>query len=66
MKHYFIVVFFFPLLAFCLAGFIELRSERKGTEKLRNLIPIILGIAAFGLCVNPEVLFGGLTLKTRL
>ena len=50
-----LVVFFFPLLAFCLAGFIELRSKRSGIEKLRNLIPIMLGIAAFGLGVNPSM-----------
>ena len=57
VKELVLVVFFFPLLAFCLAGFIELRSERNGIEKLRNLIPIILGIAAFGLCWNPQALF---------
>jgi hypothetical protein len=56
-----LVAFFFPMLAFAVAGFIELRSSRKGTEKLRNLIPIILGIAAFGLSFNPQALFGGMT-----
>jgi hypothetical protein len=45
---------FFPLLAFCVAGVNELRSKRSGPEKLRSLIPIILGFAAFGLSLNPQ------------
>ena len=57
MKQVLIVVFLFPLLAFCLAGFIELRSAPSGAEKFRNLVPIILGIAAFGLCWNPQAMF---------
>jgi hypothetical protein len=57
MRHLALVAFFFPLLAFCLAGLIELRSEMSRMERLRNLIPIILGIAAFGLCLYPEALF---------
>src|SRR5437868_5488513 len=57
MKRFVMVAFLFPLLAFCLAGFIELRSRRSRTEKVRSLIPIVLGIAAFGLCLNPEALF---------
>ena len=54
----FLIAAFFPVLAFAVAGFIELRSARKGSEKLRNLIPIILGIAAFGFGVKPGVLRG--------
>ena len=52
-----LVLFFFPLLAFCIAGIIELRSVRSPLQKLRNLIPIVLGIAAFGLCLYPEAFF---------
>jgi len=53
-----LVVAFFPVLAFAVAGFIELRSGKRSTEKLRNLIPIILGIAAFGFGVDPQEVLG--------
>ena len=53
MKHVALVVMFFPLLAFCVAGVIEVRSQRTGIEKFRSLIPIVLGIAAFGLLFGP-------------
>jgi hypothetical protein len=36
-----------------MAGFIELRSRRSGIEKLGSLVPIILGIAAFGFSFAP-------------
>jgi FtsH-binding integral membrane protein len=36
-------------LAFCIAGTTELRSKRDLSEKVRCLIPVALGIAAFGL-----------------
>jgi hypothetical protein len=48
MKQIVLVVAFFPLLTFCVAGVIELRSRRSGIEKLGSLIPITLGFAAFG------------------
>jgi len=44
---------FFPLVAFCLAGVTEIRSQKTGTEKFRNLVPIVLGIIAFGLLFGP-------------
>ncbi len=53
MKQLALVVMFFPLLAFGLAGLIELRSRRTGVEKLRSFIPIVLGLAAFGLLFGP-------------
>lgn len=56
MKALVLVVAFFPVLAFCIAGLAELRSNRSRAEKLRCLIPIILGIAAFGLSLNPQAL----------
>jgi hypothetical protein len=40
---------FFPLLAFGLASVIELRSLRTRVEKVRSLIPVVLGCSAFGL-----------------
>jgi|SRR5579883_1921939 len=53
MKQVALVVMFFPLLAFCLAGVIEIRSQRAGIEKFRSLIPVVLGVAAFGLLFGP-------------
>lgn len=57
MKHIAIVALFLPLLAFCVAGVIEVRSNRSVSEKLGSLIPIGLGIAVFGLALNPQWLF---------
>lgn len=54
MKHLVLILAFFPLAAFGVAGLTELRSERRTAEKLRNLIPIVLGIAAFALSLNPQ------------
>ncbi len=54
MKELVLILGFFPLMAFCIAGFTELRSTRSAAEKLRNLFPIILGIAAFTLSLNPQ------------
>lgn len=53
MKQVAIVVMFFPLLAFCLAGFIEIRSQRTGIEKFRSVIPVVLGIGAFAILFGP-------------
>jgi hypothetical protein len=53
MKQLLLVVFFFPLLAFCIAGVTELRSSRSRGQKLSALIPLILGLAAFGLSLDP-------------
>jgi hypothetical protein len=53
MKHVALVLMFFPLAAFCFAGVIEVRSKRTATEKLRSLVPIVLGIIAFGLLFGP-------------
>ncbi len=61
MKQVALVVMFFPLLAFCLAGVIEIRSHRTGIEKLRSLVPIVLGVAAFGLLFGPAGWFIDLT-----
>ena len=57
MKQIAIVVLFFPPLAFCVAAVIELRSKRSVGEKFGSLIPIVLGVAAFGLALNPQWLF---------
>ena len=57
MKQIAIVVLFFPLLAFCVAAFIELRSKRSVGEKFGTLVPIVLGVAAFALALNPRWLF---------
>jgi hypothetical protein len=54
MKQLVLVLAFLPLLAFCVSGVTELRSKRTRAEKLRSLIPIILGIVAFGLALNPQ------------
>jgi hypothetical protein len=53
MKQLALVVMFFPLLAFIVAGVIELRSQRRVIEKLGSVIPIVLGVAAFALLFGP-------------
>jgi hypothetical protein len=53
MKQAAIVVLFFPLLAFCLAGAIEMRSDKDPMQKFTSLIPIVLGVIAFGLWFGP-------------
>ncbi len=57
MKQLVLVAAFLPLLAFCVAGVTELRAQRSTAEKLRSLIPIILGIAVFGLSLSPQGIF---------
>jgi hypothetical protein len=54
MKQLALILVFVPVVAFCVAGYNELRSSRSAAEKLRNLIPITLGIAAFALSMNPQ------------
>jgi hypothetical protein len=54
MKQVALVAMFFPLLAFGLAGIIEIRSQKTGIEKFRTLIPVLLGVAAFGLLFGPS------------
>lgn len=56
MKQLALILVFFPLAAFCLAAFAELRSTRSAVDRLRSLIPIILGIVAFALFLSPQVL----------
>jgi hypothetical protein len=57
MKQLLMVVMFFPLVAFCVAGVLELRSQRSAAQKLTRLIPIVLGVAAFLLSFNPQGIF---------
>lgn len=55
MKLLLLVALFFPLVAFCIAGVEELRSTKNAAAKLRSLIPVILGIAVFGISLAPQV-----------
>jgi hypothetical protein len=57
VKQFVLVAAFLPLVAFCVAGVTELRAQRSGAEKLRSLIPIVLGIAVFGLSLSPQAIF---------
>jgi len=54
MKQLALILAFVPVVAFCVAGYTELRSRRSAAEKLRTLTPIILGIAAFAVSLNPQ------------
>jgi len=53
MRKFLLVLWFFPLLAFCAAGLAELRSKSGPSGKVRNLIPVLLGIVAFGVSIHP-------------
>ena len=55
MKQTMLVLALLPLLAFLVAGVAELRSNRKLAGKLSSLVPVVLGIAAFGFSFNPEI-----------
>jgi hypothetical protein len=57
MKFLLLVAFFFPLVAFCIAGVGELRSTTNAVAKLRGLVPVILGIAVFGISLAPQFVF---------
>lgn len=54
MKQLFAIVMFFPLLAFLIAGLMELRSDRSLGQRFVKLVPVILGLAAFVLSFNPQ------------
>lgn len=53
MKQLLHSVWFFSLLAFCLAAITELRSKAGRSEKVAALIPVAMGIAAFGFSIHP-------------
>jgi hypothetical protein len=55
MKQVLIVIAFFPLVAFCIAAVIEVRSN-SGTMRLWKLVPILFGVAAFLLSLDPQSL----------
>ena len=57
MKLLLLVVLFFPLVAFCVAGVGELRATTNAAAKLRSLVPLILGIAVFGISLAPQSVF---------
>ena len=48
-----LIVVFFPLLAFVVAGTTELSATRAAGDFLRRLSPPLLGIAALGSRSNP-------------
>jgi hypothetical protein len=54
MKSAALVAMFLPLLAFCVAGVIEVRADRSIGQKVGSPIPIVLGVATFGLALNPR------------
>lgn len=54
MKQLALILAFVPVVAFCVAGYTELRSTRSMSEKVRTLIPVVLGIAAFALSLDPQ------------
>jgi len=54
MKQLVLMLALFPVLAFCVAAIFELRATTKPAGKLRNLIPAILGLAEFGLSLDPQ------------
>lgn len=65
MKIVILACLFFPLVAFFVAGVLELRSNRSRKAKLCSLVPIILGIAAFGVSWAPEVIASSWTASGR-
>lgn len=56
MKLLVLVVTSFPMLAFLLAGIMELRSDRNPSTKALGLAPVVLGMAVFGFFVYPDLL----------
>jgi len=52
-----LVILYLSILAFFIAGGIELASNRSRAEKLRCSIPIILGIASLFLLFEQEPIF---------
>jgi hypothetical protein len=55
MKPLLLVLSFFPFIAFLSAGVMELRTDRGFAQKLGKLIPVILGLAAFTIFLNPQL-----------
>lgn len=58
MKSAVILAMFFPLVAFCVAGLIEWRANNPLTKRLRNLVPVGVGLFAFLISLDPADLFG--------
>jgi hypothetical protein len=56
-KQIAIVLAFFPLVAFIIAAVTELRFCTTNLATIRNLIPSVLGIAAFWFLWNPDAVF---------
>jgi hypothetical protein len=56
LREFELILTFIPLLAFIGAGLMELRSGISRTEKMRNCIPIVLGLVAFGISFDPLAL----------
>jgi hypothetical protein len=48
----------FPLIAFLIAGVIELRSGKRAAEKILSLTSVLLGILVYGLFLAPGFLPG--------
>jgi hypothetical protein len=51
-----LLVVSFPGLAFCMAGVIELRSERKLAARMLCLVPVLLGLGLYASLWSPEPL----------
>ena len=54
MKGLLLLVMLFPLVAFVIAGIMELRSNTDLVQKIGKLVPIILGIGAFIFSFDPQ------------
>ena len=58
MRQFDIVVTFLPWLPLIVGGVTELRSGISRTEKVRNCVPITLGLIAYAISFNPRILTG--------
>lgn len=56
-KQIALVLAFFPLVAFIIAAVTELRFTATNLATIRNLLPPVLGIAAFWILWNPDEVF---------
>jgi len=56
-KQIALVLAFFPLVAFIIAAVTELRFSASNLTTIRNLLPPVLGIAAFWFLWNPDAVF---------
>ena len=56
-KQIVLVLAFFPLVAFIIAAVTELRFCTTNLTTIRNLIPSVIGIAAFWFFWNPQAIF---------